>query len=55
MFIEVTLERTKNEVLKGLARTVKNYSELIECHMIADDFDFLLKLRFKVIQEYRNI
>lgn len=54
VFIEVTLERTNNEVFKGFAETVKNYSEILECHMIAGGFDYLLKLRFKDIQEYRN-
>jgi len=54
VFIEVTLERTSNAVFKGFADTVKDYSEILECHMIAGGFDYLLKLRFKDIQEYRN-
>lgn len=54
VFIEVTLERTNNEVFKGFADTVKKYSEILECHMIAGGFDYLLKLRFKDIQEYRE-
>lgn len=54
VFIEVTLERTNNEVFKGFADTVKDYSEILECHMIAGGFDYLLKLRFKDIQEYRD-
>lgn len=54
VFIEVTLERTTNEVFKGFAETVKEYSEILECHMIAGGFDYLLKLRFKDIQEYRD-
>ena len=54
VFIEVTLERTNNQVFKGFADTVKEYSEILECHMIAGGFDYLLKLRFKDIQEYRD-
>ena len=54
VFIEVTLERTNNEVFRGFADTVKEYSEILECHMIAGGFDYLLKLRFKDIQEYRD-
>lgn len=54
VFIEVTLERTNNEVFQGFADTVKDYSEILECHMIAGGFDYLLKLRFRDIQEYRN-
>ena len=54
VFIEVTLELTNNEVFKKFAETVKEYSEILECHMIAGGFDYLLKLRFKDIQEYRD-
>lgn len=54
VFIEVTLEITSNEVFKGFADTVKEYSEILECHMIAGGFDYLLKLRFKDMQEYRE-
>jgi len=53
VFIEVTLERTTNEVFKEFAETVKGYSEILECHLIAGGFDYLLKLRFKDIQQYR--
>jgi len=54
VFIEVTLERTTNSVFKEFAETAKEYSEILECHMIAGGFDYLLKLRFKDIQEYRS-
>lgn len=54
VFIEVTLDRTTNTVFKEFAETVKIYSEILECHMIAGGFDYLLKLRFKDIQEYRS-
>jgi len=54
VFIEITLERTSNSVFKEFSETVKNYSEILECHMIAGGFDYLLKLRFKDIQEYRS-
>ncbi len=54
VFIEVTLERTTNSVFKEFAETAKQYSEILECHMIAGGFDYLLKLRFKDIREYRS-
>jgi len=54
VFIEVTLEQTNNEVFKAFSETVKKYSEILECHMIAGGFDYLLKLRFEDIREYRN-
>ena len=54
VFIEVTLEKTNNEVFKEFADGVNKYSEILECHMIAGGFDYLLKLRFKDIQQYRE-
>lgn len=54
VFIEVTLERTNNEVFKSFAKVVERYSEILECHMIAGGFDYLLKLRFEDIHEYRE-
>lgn len=54
VFIEVTLEKTVNSVFKEFAETACHYAEILECHMIAGGFDYLLKLRFKDIQEYRN-
>lgn len=54
LFIEVTLENTNNHVFKEFADRVNNFSEILECHMIAGGFDYLLKLRFKDIQQYRE-
>ena len=54
VFIEITLERTNNDVFKKFAETVKQYSEILECHMIAGGFDYLLKLRFEDVKEYRE-
>lgn len=54
VFIEVTLERTTNRVFDEFSTRVKEYAEILECHMIAGGFDYLLKLRFRDIQEYRN-
>jgi len=54
VFIEVTLERTTNSVFKEFAEMASHYAEILECHMIAGGFDYLLKLRFKDIQEYRE-
>ncbi|MCL4113403.1 UNVERIFIED_CONTAM: hypothetical protein GTU68_019529 [Idotea baltica] len=54
VFIEITLENTSNDIFKQFADTVKQYSEILECHMIAGGFDYLIKLRFEDVQEYRE-
>ena len=54
VFIEVTLDLTNNKVFKEFADKVKLHSEILECHMIAGGFDYLLKLRFKDIKQYRE-
>jgi len=54
VFIEVTLEKTNNNVFKEFADRVKLFPEILECHLIAGNFDYLLKLRFKDIPQYRE-
>ena len=54
VFVEVTLEHTNNEVFKTFADQVKEYPQILECHMIAGGFDYLLKMRFKDMHQYRQ-
>ncbi|MFT5258309.1 MAG: Lrp/AsnC family leucine-responsive transcriptional regulator [Saprospiraceae bacterium] len=54
VFVEVTLDRTTNSVFEVFARQMKSIPEVLECHMVAGGFDYLLKLRFANMQRYRN-
>jgi len=44
-FVEVQLDRTSFDVMQRFATAVQACDEILECHLIAGGFDYLLKLR----------
>jgi Lrp/AsnC family leucine-responsive transcriptional regulator len=54
VFIEVRLERTTPEVFDMFAAAVRKAPEVMECHMVAGGFDYLLKTRVESMQAYRR-
>jgi len=54
VFVEVELETTSENVFDHFKQAVQNIDQVMECHMIAGGFDYLLKLRFKGMDDYRN-
>ena len=54
-FIQVTLDRTDADVFNQFRDKVIRIKEVVECHMVAGGFDYLLKLRFENMDAYREI
>lgn len=54
-FAEVKLSNTQEDALKRFNTAVKTIKEVEECHMIAGRFDYLLKVRTRDIQRYRQV
>lgn len=54
VFIEVVLDRTTPEVFEEFKRSVLQIPEIMECHMVAGGFDYLIKARMKDINAYRE-
>lgn len=54
-FIQVTLERTTANVFKSFNKNVVDIKEVVECHLVAGGYDYLLKIRFADMQSYRII
>ena len=54
-FIQVTLDRTTGDVFTQFKLEVVKIKEVAECHMVAGGFDYLLKLRFKDMEAYREV
>lgn len=54
VFVEVLLERTSPDVFDAFATQVKRSGEVLECHMVAGGFDYLLKSRVKDMAAYRR-
>ena len=54
-FAEVKLSDTREAALAAFARAVAQVEEVEECHMIASNFDYLLKVRTTDILAYRKV
>ncbi len=54
-FVEVKLRDTSEHALSAFNEAVLRVPEIEQCHMIAGSFDYLLKIRSRDIQTYRQI
>ena len=54
VFVEVLLDRTTANVFDAFKAAVQAHPEIMECHMVAGGFDYLLKTRMADMQAYRN-
>lgn len=53
-FVQVSLADTRSAALDAFNTAVTAIPEIEQCHMIAGQFDYLLKVRSKDISEYRR-
>jgi len=54
-FTQVRLSDTREQALQEFGAAVRTIPEIEECHMIAANFDYLLKVRTANIQRYRAV
>ncbi|MBW4046482.1 MAG: AsnC family transcriptional regulator [Proteobacteria bacterium] len=54
VFIEVVLDRTTPDVFEQFKAAARNRPEIMECHMVAGGFDYLLKTRVADMPAYRE-
>ena len=54
VFVEVLLDRTTPNVFDAFKAAVYVYPEIMECHMVAGGFDYLLKTRMADMAAYRS-
>jgi Lrp/AsnC family leucine-responsive transcriptional regulator len=54
VFIEVLLDKTTGTVFDRFSDEVRRVPEILECHMVAGGFDYLLKARVKDMAAYRR-
>ncbi|MCG6856645.1 MAG: Lrp/AsnC ligand binding domain-containing protein [Salaquimonas sp.] len=55
VFVQVVLERTTTGVLNRFGKEVRRIPEVESAHMIAGNFDYLLKVRVRDMVHYRKI
>lgn len=54
VFVEVLLDRTTPNVFEQFKAAVQVRPEIMECHMVAGGFDYLLKVRMADMAAYRD-
>jgi Lrp/AsnC family leucine-responsive transcriptional regulator len=54
IFVEVVLDRTTGDVFEAFAKAARRAPDILECHMVAGGFDYLLKARVRDMAAYRQ-
>ncbi|WP_111495061.1 MULTISPECIES: Lrp/AsnC ligand binding domain-containing protein [Marinobacter] len=54
-FAQVTLNDTSSKALAAFNDAINQISAVEQCHMIAGNFDYLLKVRTRNMAEYRQV
>lgn len=54
VFVQVILDRTTPDVFEQFREAAAALPEVIECHMVAGGFDYLLKVRVRDMPAYRH-
>jgi Lrp/AsnC family leucine-responsive transcriptional regulator len=54
VFIEVVLDRTTHDAMSLFKAAVQVRPEILECHLVAGGFDYLIKTRVANMQAYRE-
>ncbi len=54
VFVEVLLDRTVHDVMDNFKAAVHVRPEILECHLVAGGFDYLLKTRVADMAAYRE-
>ncbi|HRF09005.1 MAG TPA: Lrp/AsnC ligand binding domain-containing protein [Xanthobacteraceae bacterium] len=54
VFVEVSLDKTTPDIFDKFAAAVRRAPEVLECHMVAGGFDYLVKTRVADIAAYRK-
>jgi Lrp/AsnC family transcriptional regulator, leucine-responsive regulatory protein len=54
IFVEVVLDRTTSDVFEAFAAAARRAPDVLECHMVAGGFDYLIKARVRDMAAYRT-
>lgn len=53
-FVRVTLERQDKTTVEHFAREIENAPEVLECHLMAGSYDYLLRVIAKDLDDYQR-
>ena len=54
VFVQITLQRTAGNAFKDFTDAIRAIPEVEECHLIAGNFDYLIKARVRDMNDYRT-
>ncbi|MGB0663723.1 MAG: Lrp/AsnC family transcriptional regulator [Pontibacterium sp.] len=54
-FVQVTMNDTKTKALVAFNEAIREVPEVEQCHMIAGNFDYLVKVRTADIESFREV
>ncbi len=55
VFVELRLDRTSRNVFSNFRNVVRKLPEVMECHLVSGDYDYLLKARVRDMHAYRKL
>ncbi|MFT7221700.1 MAG: Lrp/AsnC family leucine-responsive transcriptional regulator [Candidatus Azotimanducaceae bacterium] len=55
VFVEITLARTSPDVFAEFSDAVVHLPEVLECHLVSGNFDYLIKARVADMAAYRRL
>jgi len=55
VFVEIDLLRTSPDVFREFRNEASQLPEILECHLVSGNFDYLIKARVRDMQQYREL
>ncbi|WP_196137523.1 leucine-responsive transcriptional regulator Lrp [Aliikangiella sp. G2MR2-5] len=55
VFVEIRLTRTSPDVFEDFKKSIIDLPQVLECHLVSGDFDYLVKARVADMAAYRNL
>lgn len=55
VFVEISLLRNSPDAFREFRQHARRLSQILECHLVSGNFDYLIKARVKDMNEYRDL
>ncbi|WP_312513390.1 Lrp/AsnC ligand binding domain-containing protein [Massilia sp.] len=55
VFVEITLNNKSDSAFERFRRAILSIPEVMECHLVSGDFDYMIKARIPEMTEYRRL
>lgn len=55
VFLEIKLAAKSDEVFEKIKHELQRIPDILECHLVSGDFDYLIKARIPDMQDYRAL